>query len=225
HLQDGGNAENSGILPLLRRGYRTIVYAHGTTDEDAAFPAICHLKNQLEYDGRYYVVSEDLERLVQSLAPTRDEHRPEPAESAKARFRSYLDQLCTLQIDRSDLVAFDDNEGRAAGQRAQPVAKLMCGRLGLYRDVVGNTRADPDPQYEPCDVFKARFPNKHSDTPPCANCAHPSIPNTYPVSTHLFYRSSASPHRFHVCRGDVLNREASAPRPRPADWDRPLSTI
>src|SRR4051795_7975291 len=114
------NAENSGILPLLRRGYRRILYAHGTTDEDAALPAICHLKNQLEFDGKYYVVSEDLERLVESLVPALDESR---ASKDLPRFRTYLDQLCTEQIDGSDLAAFDVNAMRHASEKAQPVAK------------------------------------------------------------------------------------------------------
>ena len=46
HLQDGGNTDNGALLPLLRRGYRTIVYSHSETDRTAQWEAICRLKNQ-----------------------------------------------------------------------------------------------------------------------------------------------------------------------------------
>jgi len=106
HLQDGGNTENSGILPLLRRGYRVILYAHGTQDEKAEWESICHLKNHLELDGAYFLRSPDLEALMKDsqASPKPSEGRP-----ISGQFRSYLDGICSMQLDRSDLVAYDAN--------------------------------------------------------------------------------------------------------------------
>jgi hypothetical protein len=69
HLQDGGNSENTGVLPLLRRGYKTIVYAHGTADRKAQFQDICHLKNQLELDATYFIRSPDLDAIATPMSP------------------------------------------------------------------------------------------------------------------------------------------------------------
>ena len=229
HLQDGGNAENAGIFPLLRRGYRTIVYAHGTTDTDSQFPALCHLKNQLEFDGNYYIVSQDLENLVSALPISADD-RAEMAASAgvKGHFLNYFDQLCSQQIDGSDLVAFDRNARRAPSDRVSAVAKIYCGRLGRYHDVATvayPARADADPGYKPCKEFKSRFP-WIGDSSVCDTCGGPGLPLTFPVRRTLFFQTSASPLRFHVCRGDAL-QAADAARARSNAYPiyEPLGTI
>ena len=215
HLQDGGNAENAGILPLLRRGYRRIVYSHGTTDVEARFPAICHLKNQFEYDGNYYIVSRDLQDLVgdrdQAASPI-----------AAGKFLNYLDQLCTQQIDASDLVAFDDNELREHAERVRSVAKVFCGRIGRYKhleDVAYPQRAQPDVSYVPCADYRRRF--RHS----VQTGAQGPLELTFAARPALFYSTSATPLRFHVCRGDALQLTDAARAGRPQTLEKPLSTI
>jgi hypothetical protein len=123
HLQDGGNSENTGILPLLRRGYETIVYAHGTEDRKASWSAICHLKNQLELDGSYYVRSPTLEALTADRPTRRYGLRG-------LQFRSYLDEACSAELDASDLATYDKNVQRAHGPADAAVARLFCQRLG-----------------------------------------------------------------------------------------------
>jgi hypothetical protein len=124
HLQDGGNTENSGIFPLLRRGYKTIIYAHGTYDEEAQWGSICHLKNQLELDGVYTLVSPSLEWWM------KDTKKITAPGSHGRSFRMFLDGMCSSQLDGSDLASFDRNRGRT---RSDPpvatVANLYCSRL------------------------------------------------------------------------------------------------
>ncbi|MEO8344324.1 MAG: hypothetical protein ABI607_01400 [Betaproteobacteria bacterium] len=217
HLQDGGNAENAGILPLLRRGYRRIVYAHGTTDAEAQLPAICHLKNQFEYDGNYYIVSRDLQDLIAD----RDNQDMSPIPAGK--FVNYLDQLCSQQIDASDLAAFDANELREdVQQRSRAVAKVFCGRIGRYEtlaDVSYPRRAQPDVNYAPCEAYWRRF--RYS----IETGMQGGIALTFPVHRALFYQTSATPLRFHVCRGDALALTDAARGRRNQDLKKPLSTI
>ena len=216
HLQDGGNAENAGILALLRRGYRRIVYAHGTTDTEAQLPAICHLKNQFEFDGNYYIVSQDLQDLVgdhdsQVTSPIPD-----------GEFLNYLDQLCSQQIDASDLAAFDANELREeVPQRARAVAKVFCGRIGSSKldEVAYPQRAQPDAGYQPCEEYTRRF--RYS----VETGMQGGIALTFPLRRALFYQTSATPLRFHVCRGDALANTDAARGRRKQDLKMPLSTI
>lgn len=130
HLQDGGNSENTGILPLLRRGYKSIVYSHGTSDAKADFQAICHLKNHLELDGTYAMDSDDLDRMWLGV-------KGALAKQSGFQFQSYLDQLCTSQLDDSDAAAFPMEESNTSSPDA--LSKLICRRL-----VDSTTRAHPD---------------------------------------------------------------------------------
>lgn len=187
HLQDGGNSENTGILPLLRRGYRTIIYAHGTQDSDARWEAICHLKNQLELDGSYFVRSPALESLVA-------EHGASVPATGGRRFASYLDALCSSELDASDLATFDDNPKRPWPERIPAVAKLYCGRLG---DRV-ERRTEPDPNYPTCDEFALHFGRE-----PANAGAKPAEPPA--DARDLFYRWPAGTAvSFQVYRGDTL---------------------
>ena len=52
HLTDGGNADNLGILPQLRRGVRNIVVSASTDDKQGEFSSLCKLKNELELERR-----------------------------------------------------------------------------------------------------------------------------------------------------------------------------
>jgi len=200
HLQDGGNSENTAILPLLRRGYKTIVYSHGTADRKAQFEDICHLKNQLEADATYFIRSPDLDAMAAPISS-------QPAGDTPPRFVSYLDQLCSEQIDASDLAAFDDNPARKGSARTQAVAKLYCGRLGY--PVGTGERTDYDPSYKPCSEYAQKFPSAQ---------ASPSIPESaqaprtfLPVPT-LFFDRSSGPLKFFVYRGDALAYRQQWPR-------------
>lgn len=187
HLQDGGNAENTGIFPLLRRGYKTIIYAHGTQDDKAEWAAMCHLKNQLELDGAYFIRSPDLEGIV---AP-----RSVGTRTTKGRaFASYFDALCSSQLDGSDLATFDNNPMRAHDEAIPAVAKLYCGRLG---DPV-ERRTSPDPHYVPCDEFVAKFgaPAATDTKPPPAPAAVIDLFYQWPVDTPLVFK---------IYRGDTLD--------------------
>ena len=193
HLQDGGNAENAGILPLLRRGYRRIVYAHGTTDVQAQFPAICHLKTS----------SNTMATTTSSAATCRtwSETATPAARCPPVHPSNYLDQLCSERIDASDLAAFDRNELRDDGQQVRAVAKVLCGRIGKYTklgDVAYPKRAQPDPGYVPCPDYGRRF--RYS----METGAVGDLALNFPVRRALFYQASATPLRFHVCRGDAL---------------------
>ena len=198
HLQDGGNSENSGILPLLRRGYKTIIYAHGTQDDRAAFESVCHLKNHLEFDGAYLIKSPSLERLIagyQSGGMMRSDHE----------FKTYLDQLCTEQMDVSDLAAFDDNTARPDSKTRVPaVAKLMCGRIGYSKLNQSANRTEADPTYKPCQEFEDTFHPRTPGGTPIATGAKRALPTTFRDITDLFYRWSGQPLTFLVYRGDAL---------------------
>ena len=201
HLQDGGNSENSGILPLLRRGYDKIIFAHATQDNTAIFKSVCHLKNQLELDGGYYITSPELERVI---AP----FQPGGQVSGEHDFRSYLDQLCTEQLDDSDLAIFDKNTAiRDLRERPPAVAKLVCGRLGYA--VPSTDRRLPDPDYVPCEVFQRQFYPTRPDPDvtgglPIVLGAKSAFPRTYRKVEDLFYRWSGGAITFIVYRGDAL---------------------
>ncbi|MEY3761289.1 MAG: hypothetical protein RIR39_2780 [Pseudomonadota bacterium] len=132
HLQDGGNTENSGILPLLRRGYKTIVFAHGTQDENAEWQSICHLKNQLELDGTYSLripEGSEMERLMK--------HYPTSPQGSNGRkFPNHFDELCSGELDESDLLVFGE----------PTVAQLYCKRLGYSAE-----------DAFPCSEFREKF--------------------------------------------------------------------
>ncbi len=208
HLQDGANSENTGILPLLRRGYRTIVYSHGTADRTAEFADICHLKNQLEVDAAYFVHSPDLDAMAAPI-PSRQRGDKPP------RFVSYLDQLCSEQIDVSDRAAFDGNPARRGTARTQALAKLYCGRLGY--PVGTGDRTEYEPGYRPCSEYAEKFASPQV-TPSFAHNALP--PRTFiPIPT-LFFDRSSTPLKFFVYRGDAL-----AYRQRSANYSDLISTI
>lgn len=150
HLQDGGNTENAGIFPLLRRGYRTIVYAHGTLDDAATWDSICHLKNQLELDGTYILTSDSLDKLMAKHAIT----APGKGDTPGRTFKSFLDGLCSMEFDSSDLAVFDRNLARGASDPATPaVAQLYCARLMKGRD----PQAPSGGSGAFCDEFIERF--------------------------------------------------------------------
>lgn len=46
-LTDGGNAENTGVLAMVRRGVRNIVVADVAADDEGSFGDLCHLKQAL----------------------------------------------------------------------------------------------------------------------------------------------------------------------------------
>jgi hypothetical protein len=46
-LTDGGNAENTGVLAMVRRGVRNIVVADAASDDEGSFGDLCHLKQAL----------------------------------------------------------------------------------------------------------------------------------------------------------------------------------
>ena len=207
HLQDGGNSENTGILPLLRRGYKTIVYSHSTADRKAQFDDICHLKNQLELDAAYFMRSPDLDAMVAPISPS-------PESDSPPRYVSYLDQMCSEQIDASDRAAFDDNSARKGNSRTQALAKLYCGRLGY--PVGAGDRTDYDPRYTPCSEYVQKFPSAE---------ATPHAPQNPPARTFapvpaLFFERSSGPLKFLVYRGDAL-----AYRHRPPSDAELISTI
>ena len=194
HLQDGGNSENSAILALLRRGYRTIVYAHGTQDDMASFESICHLKNHLELDGSYTLTSPELDGIARRFSWF-DRH-------AKGRgFGSYLDQLCTMQLDNSDLMAFDDNLSiKEPERRAPAVAKLLCGRLGY--DTGTGPRNEPDPGYRPCPEFFDHFYPRNASGEFISVHYPESLPQTYAPIEDLFSRWGGSKLTFRIDRFD-----------------------
>ncbi len=198
HLQDGGNSENSGIFPLLRRGYRTIVYAHGTQDDKAQFEAICHLKNQLELDGQYFIRSPSLEGIV------RDLHRG-GIDRTGPHFHSYLDQLCTEQLDGSDLAVFENNAYRRdLASRSPTVAKLLCGRISDDESELFANRTALDPTYTPCAEFENTFHPRTAKGMPMVPDRARSLPRTYRDIDDLFYRWSGEPLTFFVYRGNAL---------------------
>jgi hypothetical protein len=200
HLQDGGNSENTGIPPLLRRGYKTIVYSHGTADRIAEFKDICHLKNQLEVDAAYLIRSPDLDAMAVPIPS-------QPRGDKPPRYISYLDQLCSEQIDASDRNAFDENPARKGDARTQALAKLYCGRLGY--PVGDGDRTEYDHGYRPCDEYAQKFSSAQA-TPHFASNALP--PRSFlPVPTLFFERASA-PLKFFVYRGDALAYRQQTPK-------------
>jgi hypothetical protein len=178
HLQDGGNTENSGILPLLRRGYKTIIYAHGTEDRDAEWESICHLKNQLELDGTYSMNSPDLDNLLAAYPIA-------PASPNGGKFTNHLDELCSSQLDDSDLVTFDENSDQDKTERIPAVARLYCSRLGY-----------PTNYALPCPEFTAKF----------------TAGNSQKVQSNLFFHWRANDSiSFKVTRADVKNPKQKVP--------------
>jgi hypothetical protein len=122
HLQDGGNSENSGIFSLLRRGYRKIIYVHGTQDDKAAWQSVCHLKNALEFDGTYDVRSTDLDKLMEA-------RKVVVQAPSGHKFKSYFDGLCSSQIDGTDFAVFGAGAMAAAADPAKPIRGVYCRRL------------------------------------------------------------------------------------------------
>lgn len=198
HLQDGGNSENSGILPVLRRGYKKILFAQSGQDTDAQFGSICHLKNQLELDSNYFITSPELEEVIARF-------QPEGVTSAKKSFASYLDQICSQQLDQSDLASYDENDYRPSeADRSPTVAKLLCGRLG-DQNALGD-RTVRDPGYRPCREFTEFFYVTNPDSSPHirASMNPAQLPETYQNVPDLFHRWAGSHLTFRVYKGDAL---------------------
>jgi len=128
HLHDGGNSENTGVLPLLRRGYRTIVYSHGTADRTARFAAICHVKNELELDGYYEMRSPDLDLVLQDLDIPRVA-RDKATGKVPLAFNNYLDELCTRDLvdSNSEQAVFGIPDGKGGSK----LSRLVCKRLNV----------------------------------------------------------------------------------------------
>jgi hypothetical protein len=155
HLQDGGNTDNGALLPLLRRGYRTIVYSHSETDRTAQWKAICRLKNQFEMDRSYRIDSPRLEKLMSG--PEFAVVAPNANGGWGQRYGSFLDGLCSSQLNASDLAAYDRNPDRSASDPPDPaVARVYCDRLHPER------KDDP----VPCPEFAARFDRSAQDFVP-----------------------------------------------------------
>jgi hypothetical protein len=203
HLHDGGNSEGSGVFPLLRRGYKTILFAQGGQDTQAQFSSICHLKNQLELDSKYFIVSPDLERVIRRF-------QPGGMSGSVKHFSSYLDQLCSEQLDTSDLAAYDGNGGQIdTAKRPPAVAKLICGRLGDPRAL--GDRAAPDPSYTPCPEFRHMFYSVNPDGTRTFPAGADPLPKTFVDVTDLFYRWTGASIQFLVYRGDALQYLTTTP--------------
>lgn len=168
HLHDGGNSENTGILPLLRRGYKRIVYAHGTMDRDAQWTSICHLKNELEMDGAYRLTSTQLDELAKGLTTQRNPR------AGMRGFTSYLDQLCTLELNDTDRLVYSKGSG------VSRLARLVCSRFG-------DTRID-----RPCPEYEHAFP-----TDPTKRIRSDELCSFEPI-TDLFFRASGRGIEFKV---------------------------
>jgi predicted acylesterase/phospholipase RssA len=106
HIADGGNTDNLGLLPLIRRGAKHVVVAAGTDDRAGNFPSLCRAKNQLELDGTYTLRMPSL---------------PD------------FDLLCNHEFDRSDRVTWGDDAvdelycSRAAPAEGEARAGCMAG--------------------------------------------------------------------------------------------------
>ncbi len=118
HLQDGGNAENTGIFSLLRRGYHHILFAHGG-DNASNLNDLCHLKNYLELDGAYRLEGRQFDEIL-----TGPDGKPDQGDPKQADFATYLDQLCTLQLAQSDSAVYSD----------AVINRLICARYHHNRD-------------------------------------------------------------------------------------------
>lgn len=77
-LTDGGNAENTGVLAMVRRGVRNIVVADAASDDEGSFGDLCHLKQALNPAGlasplpdgrRLYLYLPGLEGFDAACAP------------------------------------------------------------------------------------------------------------------------------------------------------------
>lgn len=197
HLQDGGNSDNAAIFPLLRRGYQTIIYSHGTQDDKADFEAICHLKNHLEVDGVYALTSEELESVVGNTH--------ENTKNAY-HFRTYLEQLCTEQLDESDLAAFPDDRNGA-------LSRLVCNRLI-------DDQGRPATSASRCDYFFKKFPSVKMRNDEKVT---PQLVELYPKRNDLMYSwPPGQPLIFRVYRTTV---DASPQTPLPREKWTLLSTI
>lgn len=60
HLSDGGQADNTGIYALLRRGVKTIIFADAGQDQGGTFTDLCALRKHLE-NGDVYGLKLDIE--------------------------------------------------------------------------------------------------------------------------------------------------------------------
>lgn len=205
HLQDGGNSEGAALLPLLRRGYKKVVWAHGTTDANAEFSSLCHLKNQLEVDGWYFIRSPDLEKVVKELYPEGAPKKFQRGDGSwSPEFQSYLDYLCTMALDDGDLKSIDDNPNIDSKTKALQFSntqtpsfkRLFCSRLGLL-DKSDKEKLEQTPitSQDNCDSL---YREKVDVT------SYPRInPNfsRWPFLEDLFFRMKGRPLRFMVFRG------------------------
>lgn len=178
HLQDGGNSENSGIFALLRRGYRTIVFAHGTDDRQAMFPSLCHLKNTLELYGAYRVDSRDFHVIATKLAESNVNPFKRSHDDMTHVFRDYLDQLCSYELDESTRAHF----GSELADEVSPLSRLYCTRL-QYDDAATNV----------CRRYRQRFPTNRSD--PTFE-----VPKNWDDPERMFFRWSGTRLDFQVRR-------------------------
>jgi len=205
HLQDGGNSEGAALLPILRRGYKKVVWAHGTTDANAEFSSLCHLKNQLEVDGWYFIRSPDLEKVVTELYPEGVPKRFQRGDGSwSPEFQSYFDYLCTMALDDGDLKAIDDNPNIDSNTKAQQFKdnqtpnfkRLFCSRLGLldesgkekFEKTSKISRTDCDSLYREKVDIKS-FPR-----------INPNF-SRWPFLEDLFFRMSGRPLRFMLFSG------------------------
>ncbi|MBX9961701.1 MAG: hypothetical protein K2Y35_01510 [Burkholderiales bacterium] len=166
HLQDGGNSENSGIFALLRRGYRTVVFAHGTDDRQALFPSLCHLKNVLEAYGAYRIDSNEFHDVATALAKGNvNPFKPDDRDPDHV-FRNYLDQLCSYELDESARAHF----GSELADHVSPLSRLYCHRLQY-----------PDAATTVCPRYRQRFPANRS------NAAF-DVPKRWADPERMFFR-------------------------------------
>lgn len=176
HLQDGGNAENSGVFSLLRRGYRRIIFAHSGTDATNTFSEMCHLKNQFEMDGTYRIDSDDLERIMASLGSV----HLDPS----VHLQTYLDQLCSEQLSSSDLKTFDGNI-----KSSDPSTRTAMGRVICSRFHPEHSWTPRNVEQSPCAEYRLFQDGKWSE-----------MPRAYPEELDLFHKWSGASIRFIVTR-------------------------
>ncbi|MEI6560095.1 MAG: hypothetical protein WCO00_16990 [Rhodospirillaceae bacterium] len=172
HLQDGGNAENTGIFSLLRRGYKTIVYVHGTEDNKAAWEGICHLKNQLELDGAYTLTSADDTGKEDWLRDVMKERNVAIQVNGHV-YKNFLDGLCSSQLGDNDFSLFNLSPKTAGDNRINPVARIYCNRLDGWDITDKRTRRE-----KVCPEYESRFSGWLSDK---VDIKEEFVPICYPM--------------------------------------------
>lgn len=201
HLQDGGNSEGAALLPVLRRGYKKIVWAHGTTDAKAEFSSLCHLKNQLEVDGWYFIRSPDLESVVKDIYGADVPKKFQRGDGSwSPEFKSYLDYLCTIALDDGDFKAIDDNphidtKGRKFvfnNDDTPSFKRLLCARLGLLDQTSNGESRKSTSDLADCDALY----REKVDVPSYPRI-NPSF-SRWPFLEDLFFRMKGRPLRFLV---------------------------